>query len=176
MVAQRVAVERLLGASPKLLQLLTRALYPSRQEELQHGAQIGIPLRIIDILFFGATGSRPLSCPSVRPVRSINMHYPLHSLFSAPSCLLHVHYSLTHSLTGCCWSGSRGGSSPDGGDSFLFAADAVVEQSAWPPPLAILFSTSFPDTAEDPATTLRSSALQTFVPMPFTVFDVLTFI
>ena len=93
-----VAVERLLGASPKLLQLLTRALNLGRQEELQHGAQIGIPLRIIDILFFGATRSRPLSCPSARPVRSINMHYPLHSLFSA-CCLLHVHYTLTQSLT-----------------------------------------------------------------------------
>ena len=93
-MAQWVAVERLLGASPKLLQLLTRALNLGRQEELQHGAQIGIPLRIIDILFFGATRSRPLSCPSVRPVRSINMHYPLHALFST---LLASYTSTTHS-------------------------------------------------------------------------------
>ena len=103
-MAQWVAVERLLGASPKLLQLLTRALNLGRQEELQHGAQIGIPLRIIDILFFGATRSRPLSCPSVRPVRSINMHYPLHTLFTAslpslpPTRPLHTH-PVTHSLT-----------------------------------------------------------------------------
>ena len=93
-MAQWVALERLLGASPELLQLLTRALNLGRQEELQHGAQIGIPLRIIDILFFGATRSRPLSCPSVRPVRSINMHYPLHALFSA---LLASYTSTTHS-------------------------------------------------------------------------------
>ena len=33
-MAQWVAVERLLGASPKLLQLLTRALNLGRQEEL----------------------------------------------------------------------------------------------------------------------------------------------
>ena len=98
------------------------------------------------------------------------MHYPLHALFTAslpslpPTRPLHTH-PVTHSLTGCCWSGSRGGSSPDGGDSFLFAADAVLEQSAWPPPLAILVSTSFlPDTVEDPTVTPMSSAL------PFTVF------
>ena len=171
-----VAVERLLGASPKLLQLLTRALNLSRQEELQHGAQIGIPLRIIDILFF-RRDKQPTFILPVRPVRSINMHYPLHALFSALlASYTSTTHSPSHSLTGCCWSGSRGGSTLDGGDSFLFASDAVLEQSGWPPPLATLVSTSLPDTVEDPTATLRSSALQMFVPTPFTVFDVLSLI
>ena len=43
--------------SLKLLQL-PRALQSTNRELLQH-AQIGIPLRIIDILFFGSAGAAP---------------------------------------------------------------------------------------------------------------------
>ena len=109
-----VAVERLLGASPKLLQLLTRALNLSRQEELQ----IGIPLRIIDILFF-RRDTQPTFILPVRPSCSLYQYaLPTPRPLLCPPCLLHVHYTLTQSLTGCCWSGSRGGSTLDGGDSF----------------------------------------------------------
>ena len=103
-MAQWVAVERLLGASPKLLQLLTRALNLGRQEELQHGAQIGIPLRIIDILFFGATRSRPLSCPSARPSCSLYQYalptpHPLHSFTALLASYTSTTHSPSHSLT-----------------------------------------------------------------------------
>ena len=103
-MAQWVAVERLLGASPKLLQLLTRALNLGRQEELQHGAQIGIPLRIIDILFFGATRSRPLSCLSARPSCSLYQYAlptprPLHSFTALLASYTSTTHSPSHSLT-----------------------------------------------------------------------------